>query len=556
MNSKSTKGSIMPATVYYSELLPDQFVRAGKADAKRVKAVKVQSDFLKGEHADRIHLRPVARQRKLKFLPDMDLGKSSPPPPPPQPSVAPFNPSFSFGHDPQVAVGHNYVVAVEAHYVAFYDKSGNALAPKNNIPTSMSSYDLFQRFLKATNADGSTNLENVNRHAGFVPTNPALPCDVNTNQGPSCINEVFDLRVTYDTKRKRFIFAGIARNQMWVKDGPDCLVENDCYQKNDPRAVLARRYTMFAITVSEDPRDGFHTYWVPSGGDWDQIAVTERYFLITYNGVGNKTKDPLIYIFSADDMAEGSSTLASWVYFASDLGVDGGVTPVTLHDATGGRVYFVAPNGTSMMVWAWIPPVRRNVGPSLIKATAPLGTASGMIKGKAVLQSGKIHLTFGSNAACPPIPPGLPECPSKVRVIKIALKWLGFTLVATKDFDYCFGHQGPGDDPSDFVSYELPSLEVNKKGNVVIAYIRRPVKTKNPLFNEVRYSVLRHNESSTRPSVVLKKGEGQATKKPLDAGIDLAVLALDPSDRLTIWITHAYALDSGSYGMIVGTVKT
>jgi len=552
MKSKPIKNSIKPAAVHYSKLLPDNFVRSGKGKAQHVQ-INEHSDLFQGENAKGIHSPLLMGQAKLKFLSDMDLAQ--PDPPKPQPAVKPFKPSFPFGHDPQVAVGLHYVVAIEAHQVAFYDKSGNALAPKNSIPTSMSSYDLFQRFLSPTNPDGSANLENVNRHAGFVPTNPPLPCDVNTNDGTSCINEVYDLRVAYDPKRNRFIFAGVARNQMWVKDTGDCLVENGCYHTDDPRAALARRYTMFAMTVSEDPRDGFHTYWVTSGGDWDQIAVTESYFLITYNSVGNTLTDPLICIFSADDMATGSSAVASWGYFASDLGVTAGVRPVTIHDATGGWVYFVAPSGTSIVVWAWFPPNRPNVRPALVKASASVGSETGMIRGKAVLKSGKIHLTFGSYPGCPPNPGGLSECPCKVRIIKIALNWNGQTLSAGKDFECFFGHPGPEDDPSDFVSYELPSLEVNKKGDVVVAYMRRPLKTKFRLFNEVRFSILYHNELSPRRSILLKKGEGRATENPFEASIDLAVLALDPSDKLTIWVTHAYG-KSGGYGMIVGNVKT
>jgi hypothetical protein len=65
--------------------------------------------------------------------------------------------------------------------------------------------------------------------------------------------------------------------------------------------------------------------------------------------------------------------------------------------------------------------------------------------------------------------------------------------------------------------------------------------------------VLYHNETSPRPSVLFKTGEGVATALP--GRLDLAVQSLDP-DGLTVWITQAYAkADGGHYGMAWGAVK-
>jgi hypothetical protein len=164
-----------------------------------------------------------------------------------------------------------------------------------------------------------------------------------------------------------------------------------------------------------------------------------------------------------------------------------------------------------------------------------------------VLQSGKLYYTYASGAWCQQINPAPTDCPLKVRLIAIQLNWANNQLSLSKVLDYSFGHNGPGDNSMDLVSYELPSLEVTKNGDVVIAYMRRPVQTVNTLYNEVRYSLFYHNENTTRPSAVLKKGEG-AANKPHGDGLDLAVQSLDP-DGLTAWITHAYAKADGSFGM-------
>jgi hypothetical protein len=73
---------------------------------------------------------------------------------------------------------------------------------------------------------------------------------------------------------------------------------------------------------------------------------------------------------------------------------------------------------------------------------------------------------------------------------------------------------------------------------MVIAYVRQDAKMATPFFIEARYSYLCHTEDETRPSVVIKKGEGPLIcpkdKSCGPADLDLAVPALDASDGLTI----------------------
>jgi hypothetical protein len=150
-----------------------------------------------------------------------------------------------------------------------------------------------------------------------------------------------------------------------------------------------------------------------------------------------------------------------------------------------------------------------------------------------------------------------------LRVLKLALASDASGTVLTKVFDQSFGNQGSGDNPDDVVNYELPSLEVNKRGDAVIAYLRAPTTGNQALrFDEARYSILYHNDFLPKPSILLRKGDGVVKDKkgvaeaPYGSGvIDLAVQSLDPSDGESIWVTHCYGQDSDYFGIIVTRVK-
>jgi hypothetical protein len=493
-------------------------------------------------------------------------GIPGPPPQPPSPALTngPYAGS-PLGHDPQIAAGDTYVAVIEAHSIAFYDKSGKPLLePGNASPYTLSSYELFQRFLAPTNKDSSINSDNINLFAGF-PSNPKLPCVLaNAAAQQGCINEVYDLRAAYDGKHKRFVFVGNARNQIWGcgdYTDPKCVPSPDhpypCFDAacRMDIAKLARRYTVFAISRAEDPRQGFHTYWLPTAGDWPSMAINESRLLITENSICHDAVTcppastyPEIYVVATDDIAAGKSNVAvSWYLTDVDMPYAYGLRPVLSHDA-GSPDYFVAPNGSLLNVWA-------SSGPNkpLVSGSIDLGE-TGFIRGSVVLQSGKIFYAYSSDAWCKLMTPAPTDCPLKVRVVAVNVSWSNAKFMLSKTLDIPFGHNGPGDAPSDLVSYEMPSLEVTKNGDVVIAYLRRPVTTAAPLFNEARYSVLYHAESTTRPSAILKKGEGSASESPGKAHLDLAGQSLDP-DGSTVWVTHAYARADGRYGQAWGAVK-
>ena len=332
--------------VHAAALSPDQFVRRPKLTSET------------NEETPRSHprLAAIGIPRPLAIRQALPVGRVSdgtivaPVPPPGQlPAIKnTFFPATGTP-DPQIAVGRHYIASIDAHDVVFYNKDTSPLAPVlGGVAPSLTSYELFQRFLAPQLKNGKPNPENVNLFAGFpakpvsspsYPASPPLGCDLTKDSTglpkgtTSCINEVYDLRVAYDAQRDRFILAGTARNQTWVY--PDavkaCLsadeaknkvdpAVHDCYSASDPRAALGRRYSMFAVSITEDPRNGFYTYWISAGGDWPMIGVNANFFSITY-----RTADPVPIgsIFRMDDLAKGSGSAPSWWFYAKDLGVPG-----------------------------------------------------------------------------------------------------------------------------------------------------------------------------------------------------------------------------------------
>ena len=571
-------------TIRFAELNPENFLRFEAREN-----VEADDTELSEEH------RPARRERVRKSqvkasVTDARSGTATVPgppgpPPPPTPNlvVGPFEPIFTDGdpYDFSVAAGVNYVAVVASHHVNFYDKQGQQLVetilqplpnPPKVVPYRIDSFELFQTFLS------STSPNNVNLQAGF-PANPAISCQLAGVTPPArpafpCINEVFDMRVAYDAKHARFIFVGAARNALWgcaAYDSSQCdpthglnplpCLSTDAACKKSV-AMLARRYTMIAITKHEDPRQGMYTYWLPTSGDWPQIAINGSRLLITFDSLCQDSVAcpnipyPAIYVLSTDDLAAGKSNPAVSWYMPNQTGFSDprSIRPVISRDP-GSPDYFVAGVSSALQVWT---PNTVTTKP-LVTSKIDIGQNS-FIRGNVVLQSGKLYHTYGTLAAgCPGTFPAF--CPYQVRLLAVNVKLANNTLTLSKaklpngnDFDYLFGTNGPGDSPGDVVSYEIPELEVTKNGDIVIVYVRRAIKTANTLFNEARYSLFYHDQSSTSPSAILKKGEGNATKNPYDAIIDLTVQSLDP-DGLTVWVTHAYAKSDGNCHMAVGAVK-
>jgi hypothetical protein len=197
------------------------------------------------------------------------------------------------GIDPGIAVGNSYIlVSDNENGVAVYDKAGKLLGPKSGTSAFPNPFTVRSLFSQVkTDIDPLLNYPS------------GLPPGFTVAEGEG-IKGYGDIRVMFDAYRKRFwIYARAKNRPPW---DPKTIV-------NYPAVKLARRQkAVVAVSKTEDPRDGFYTYWwnetinngscndptgcsdsvfkvSGEGADYPSIGISPKYFLAT---VGVNRRDP------------------------------------------------------------------------------------------------------------------------------------------------------------------------------------------------------------------------------------------------------------------------
>jgi hypothetical protein len=193
------------------------------------------------------------------------------------------------GIDPGIAAGTSYLLVCDNdHGIAVYDKVGRLLKQgpgQSSFPNPFSIGSLFSK----VRADIGLHM---NLPKGLPPGFPQNT----TGYG--------DVRVMFDSYRNRFWIYARARND--PANDPQTIVDY-------PAVKLARRQkAVAAVSKTEDPRDGFYTYWwnetihngdcndpkgcsdpdfktSGEGADYTSIGISPRYFLAT---AGVNRRDP------------------------------------------------------------------------------------------------------------------------------------------------------------------------------------------------------------------------------------------------------------------------
>jgi hypothetical protein len=454
------------------------------------------------------------------------------------------------GVDAGIAVGDQYIIVSQDHRIAFFDKQGNPLSGKGGFSTNMSATSFFSAFLAPKNADGSVNYANINRYLGFGPNAP-IQCDA-TQSPPQfpCVNEFYDTRVLFDPVSKRFFVLSAARHQLWRGDNNS--------NPNGQYDNLARRYVAFAVSATEDPRDGFHQYMLTESNyrDWPRMAVDGNVFVIAHNASG----DPGSYVATVLPVAalkSGDKTPPRFSYTSDDLGV-GAVVPVTHFGNPGGYTLLLRP-GKTVRIMAFPQPGGQWHKPAAINTSVTLGEAPSMLRPGAIYRNGKIYFTCVTKVEEGTLPR------YSVRLVRIPVQVSGNTITASTAgaqgfLDWFFGRNALEDSPGDRVSYEIPSLAVNKNGDMLFGYGRRPFQTQNPLMPQARYTLWYGNEGKQRRSRLLQAGTYQPTKdgNPINfyGKGDFTTTVVDPADDKTFWTALFYGDPSrpGSYKTVVGKI--
>lgn len=449
------------------------------------------------------------------------------------------------GHDPQVAVSDRFMFVYGSHRYQLVDKATGAPLPDEPGGEVASAGDFNTLFLPlwaARDHQGQPNPANINQRLRFQPGEP-LACDHESpTAGNACVQEFYDTRILWDGRLRRFWVESAARNHLWFCDD-----KGPCDGPKQTR-TQARRYIAVAVSKTEDPRRGFHTYiLVDEYADWPKIGLHERYLLLGHRSA------PTVYVFDADKLAAGNPDRGPVRLAKLDLRHFQGVkhiAEVNHHGPTNGVTYLLGSDGGDTVTpFALVnPDPGRAARPVLVPGPrTSIGTKFGTLEGNAVYRDGALFWGFDQWA------PGHAKEYRQLRLFRMPTR-LGATprgprLWASAEpahgfSDVVVGGREPDDGPDDVLDYEKPALDVNGQGDVVVVYARKGFRTKVEVPPEVRYSILYHGEPKARPGLLIRKGSTMALPDINDngkSGIDLAYAQVDPADDRTVWVTHAFA---------------
>lgn len=474
------------------------------------------------------------------------IGRTITPTPITQQSPAPaltFTPPVS-GVDPMVAAGEDYLVVTQDHRIAFYDKQGNPLKDKNGNDHNFSATSFFGKFIAPKNADGSTNLDNINRYLNF-PSDAPISCDL-TDETPDfpCVGEFYDTRVLYDPFHKRFVILSAARHSLWTSD-PDY-------------GELARRFIAIAVSKGEDPRDGFHQY-MPTWSnyrDWPWMAVNGDY-LVTAKKGATDPEGPVASVFHLPSMMTGSQNPPFFKYFEGAIGGGGALIPAMHYPGESNLTFMLKRGkGGTRTIYAFAPPSDPWTAPPLMSASVPITAGVGSIRDSVTYRKGKLSYVSARS---------LGEFGLAVQVVRIPVSATAGGISASSDpadgfFDNIITIDA---DPSleHRVSREVMSSAVNADGDMLIAYGRYSMEGEPAILGEVRYSVWYHDDAFPRWSRRLKQGVAQPTEngEPVSyysSPVDYSAVVVDPADGKSFWIAHEYGATTAKngYKIVIGKV--
>jgi hypothetical protein len=480
------------------------------------------------------------------------------------PAAKPPAPGFTFqpplsGPDPQIAVGEHFAIATEGWSLEFLDKEGHQLPSlPGGVPTLLNTRSFFHSFLESKLADGSDNTNDINRYL-ITP----VPCDVehwnpdpepqvgNPNVG-GCVSNFYDARVAYDQLHNRFIIESSVRPLISGQPGDG-------------------RYTAFAVSIGEDPRQGFYQYMLTTNihymGDWPLIAVSKHALLIGHMGPLVETARPALVAVSLDDMKQGIHQPAFWTPTLGQFGGHGWIIPVqNIGDSA--KVWLLNPATSPAKVWAFDDTNLSSGTPTL--TGADLHEQSGPIDLQVCSSSQPVCMALNTTSVVttPVYHDGTiyvagymapPSQPKAVRFIEINVTE-GATISAAIDptLDLVIGGTATGENPNDKIDYVLPAVAVTNKGDAVVAYRRgavSPTSTAEPFWDDFRYSILYHGTHTFSASQRLSP-KLSPTNTPGVTRLDDPSAQLDP-DGQRIWIAGSYRANAtaDSATMTVGWVR-
>ncbi len=446
-----------------------------------------------------------------------------------------FEPAIKQTIDPHIAAGRNYLVITNYDEIGFFDKNGVLLPKKaGGLETKLNADVFFAAF--------------------FDPLNEALGLSNKTAEYQ--VNEFYDLRVIYDDYSKLFIIVSAARNQLWINS-------DDIPDNKEP---FSRRVVAFAVSKTEDPRDGFYQYVTTENNyrDWPRISINGNHLMIANNAADGMGSGPVAYIFSMNDVKIGKPAPASVKLNTNDFGFDH-VNVVTNYDAPYTYSCFIRSDGKQLNILYFDKNASLQSKPTIKKLSMNLPDDVGFMSNGAYIRNNNLYFVYHYTAT-ERVPDQKPAR-LKIRYVRIPLSISNSALHASTGAGYLhwgFGRNATDDAPGDLVSYEEPSIAINKNGDFLMGYGRIGVTTQNTLYPEVRYTIFYGNEDEHRRSTLLKKGESLPTTKHDGESVGTtythsdylhySAASPDPLDN-SFWIIHVYAGPGKLYKVVAGKIK-
>ena len=328
------------------------------------------------------------------------------------------------------------------------------------------------------------------------------------------------------------------------------------------------RFYAFAVSKTEDPRDGFHQYMTTETNyrDFPRLTMNGDFLLVAHNAPNGKADTdgdrPVLSAYHLPSLRQGVDDPPNWQYYSSDLNDAPRVFLVCHRGNTSGLSFVTDIRGdVTLRIAAFVPASDPHLAPAPIFTSHDLGSAAPWPGPFMVFRNNTLHMA-GQIEVTSRIPNQQPPRLS-IRALRIPFATVSPTAITVDHGavnDLVFGKNAPTDAPGDLVTYEVPGTAVNKHGDAIYVYGRTGIVTAQPLFPEVRYSVWAHGESKARRSALLRAGEYQPQwlydADPTDSTpaettetsithaylkVDYATAVVDPVDDETFWIIHEYA---------------
>ncbi len=475
------------------------------------------------------------------------------------------------GPDPMVAVGEKNVLVGNYDWIKFFDKTSGQVLEEMDVDS------LFWRFLSPTvpgtnqpNPDFASNFYNIPKDVPLAcsRSQPCKPHDCDNNdyddddlpcgetdatiEDAGLIREAYDLKVLYQKEHRRFVVVAALR--------PQTAKDNNCYNRDGSDADCSQyliRLVAMAISVSENPADGFHVYRTTENNyrDWPNAVVDQDYLVIAHkSGSAESIGRSIVTVFSFKQMKDGlagSSVKGFRIRQRDDTPL--AVTPVAnvLTD-TNSQAFFFIENLGDGKIKIWY--IKKPTDPAAIFQNPPTRlTEAGQISidGAGFGGGAFAGATFYSNMLYMVSYQQFHEATSTKRpgygmnVFQIpVIKKTNGDYQASKSVSEGFQHSVF--EHADY-SYMDSSIAVDFLKNIVIQFVRLPRSLSSSEKPQIRYKVKFSHQPDWKDSRLSKQwGDSTAGNERL---VHFSWVAKDPFKLQHYWHAHIFksASDEGTW---------